>query len=218
MATKDFVFLEGYAFAKGYHELSKALNVSNMLHGETLRKDGSLYITHPTAVTATAVRFGINDEETLCIMQLHDVIEDCDVSEIDLIYRYGFSKDVAHGVNIVSKDSKFPLNMNEYMSDILGSFQTALTKIGDRGHNISTMFNGFTIQKQRQYIEDTKYIIQLCKDARRIYPEYSSYIVEMKKNIYNICDITTFFLDRLEEQNNELEKYKNKEYIEEILK
>lgn len=208
MATKDFVFLEGYAYAKGYNNLLKALNVSNLLHGDTLRKDGSLYITHPTAVTATAVRFGIDDEETLCVMQLHDVLEDCNVTHIDLINKYGFSVDVVNAVDYVSKYKDFPISMEAYMNNCLKNKMCALTKIGDRSHNISTMFEGFTLEKQRAYIEETKYIIQLCRDARRIYPEYSSYIVEMKKNIHNMCDVTTCFLDKLAEKDKEIDGLK----------
>ena len=46
---------------------------------------------------------------------------------------------------------------------------------------------------------ETKEIIELCREARRLYPEYSNYIVEMKKNIHNICDITMYFINLLEE-------------------
>lgn len=208
MATGDFIFLEGYAFGKGYKELLLALNTSNKLHGDTLRKDGSLYITHPTAVTATAVRLGIEDEKTLCIMQLHDVIEDCNVDEQHLIHLYGFSPDVARGVKILSKDKKHPISMEAYMKNCLDDPRACLAKIGDRAHNISTMFDGFSIKKQKEYIEETKYILDLCKKARRLYPQYGNYILEMKKRIYDICDITSSFIKRLEEKDAEIEKLK----------
>lgn len=199
MATGDFIFLEGYAAGKGYKELLLALSISSQLHGDTLRKDGSLYITHPTAVTATATRFGIDDEKTLCIMQLHDVIEDCNVDETILIHKYGFSPEVANGVKIVSKHKQYPISMEAYMQNCLNNWRCCLVKIGDRGHNISTMCDGFSLEKQKKYIQETKYILDLCKKARRLYPHYGNYIVEMKKRIYDICDITSFFINMIEQ-------------------
>lgn len=199
MATKDFIFLEGYAYGKGYQNLSKALNMSNKLHGDTLRKDGSLYITHPTAVTATAVRFGIEDENTLCIMQLHDVVEDCDIKPSEITDELNFM--IGSGVTILSKNKNINYKdkeiMNDYLRCCLSREDCALAKIGDRAHNISTMFDGFSIEKQKEYIEETKLIIEMCREARRRYPKHSGYITEMKKNIHNICDITTHYLEEI---------------------
>jgi GTP pyrophosphokinase len=197
MATKDFIFIEGWAKGKGYNQLLKALYVSQKLHEGQYRKDGQPYIVHPTAVTATAIRHGIEDEITLCIMQLHDVIEDCNVSVGSLIEDYGFSKEVAKGVLTLTKTEGRPFKF--YIQEIASDIRCTLAKIGDRGHNISTMCGGFSIEKQKSYVAETQEIIELCREARRLYPEYSNYIVEMKKNIHNICDITMFFIKMLEE-------------------
>jgi GTP pyrophosphokinase len=201
MASKDFIYIEGWAKGKGYNQLLKALYVSQKLHDGQYRKDGQPYIIHPTAVTATAIRMGIEDEVTLCIMQLHDVIEDCGITIGTLLSDYGFDRDVAVGVLTLSKTEG--TSFEHYLKYILKDVRTTLAKIGDRGHNISSMCGGFSIEKQKQYVEETKLIIELCKEARRLYPEYSNYIVEMKKNIHNICDITTYFINLLEEKNNE---------------
>jgi (p)ppGpp synthase/HD superfamily hydrolase len=80
---------------------------ANVAHDGQTRSDGSMYINHPVRVAAILRRYNVIDEEILAIAYLHDVIEDCDVTEEQLVKYFGGY--VAHGVrqltNMIEGDS-----------------------------------------------------------------------------------------------------------------
>jgi (p)ppGpp synthase/HD superfamily hydrolase len=196
MADKEYIFIEGFATGRQYYTLMKCLYLSSILHAGQYRKSGEEYICHPTSVTATLIRNNILDETTLCIAQLHDVYEDCGVSETDLLNKYGIPERVVKGVMRLSKTHD--TNLKAYFDEISKYKEETLVKIADRAHNVSTMYNAFRVEKQYEYVDETKeYILPLCKTARRLYPEYSFFIMEKKSQIETLLKLTIYFLDAM---------------------
>ena len=68
--------------------IMKAYNFAKEKHGEQLRKSGEPYIIHPVQVAYTLAELEL-DDSTVCAALLHDVVEDTDVTNQDLINEFG---------------------------------------------------------------------------------------------------------------------------------
>ena len=69
--------------------LSEAIAFAARCHDGMLRKGTAMpYIVHPMEVAAIAASL-TDDEDILCACMLHDVAEDCGVTEAELISRFG---------------------------------------------------------------------------------------------------------------------------------
>ena len=97
---KDF-----YSEAKNYLNkeeirlIRRAYTFAHDAHTGQKRKDGSDYISHPTAVAKVLVELRM-DAESICAGFMHDVLEDCDVQKTNL--EKLFNKDIANIVDGVS--------------------------------------------------------------------------------------------------------------------
>lgn len=80
--------------------IEKAFLFANEVHKGQLRKDGKVYISHPTMVAMELAKNGA-DDNLICAGLLHDVLEDTDVDEETL--KKEFNEDI---VSLVSKDSE----------------------------------------------------------------------------------------------------------------
>ena len=66
-----------------------AINFSTKAHEGQVRKyTGEPYVTHPIAVSEI-VKTVTDDQEMIAAAILHDVIEDCDVTRLDIIIEFG---------------------------------------------------------------------------------------------------------------------------------
>ena len=65
-------------------ELELAIRLATQYHKGQTDKGGKPYITHPLAVMQILLNGGCSNEEVLSVAVLHDVLEDCNVSTIDL--------------------------------------------------------------------------------------------------------------------------------------
>jgi len=187
MASKEFIYLQGFAQGSGFIHLLSALNAAQLLHKGQTRKAGGEYIDHPIRVTSGLVLLGIRDETTLCVAACHDTIEDCNVDETELQKRFGLTREITTAIRLVSKHKG--LDTNTYFERISSCPAATLVKIADRCHNIGTMAGAFTEKGMHYYIEETeRYIIPLCKNGRRMFPQYSQQIVYMKYQLETMVD------------------------------
>lgn len=79
--------------------LAKAIAFASEKHVDQVDRGGKAYILHPLRMM---MRLRTSDEELMAIAVLHDVVEDCSVSEEDL-YDLGMSKRVVEGVMVLTK-------------------------------------------------------------------------------------------------------------------
>ncbi|GCD11743.1 HD domain-containing protein [Clostridium tagluense] len=182
---KELVYLKGFAKGKQYWNMLKAIQVAIELHDGQKRKLGGDYIEHPMRVVSELVALRLYDETLLTSAILHDVVEDCNTSRNDLVLEYGFSHDVETLVSLLSKtkDMSTPV----YYEGISFDIRAILIKVSDRCHNISTMIDAFTIEKMKEYIEETEtYVIPLCKYGINHYPEYSDELFVMRNHIESV--------------------------------
>ena len=130
---------EAYEFAREKHD------------GQT-RRSGEPYITHPIAVTYEVVQLEL-DHHAVAAALLHDVQEDCGVSNAELEKRFG--TEVARLVDGLTKLEKLPIpipggeteqlsgsqaqNLRKMFLAMAEDIRVVLVKLCDRLHNMRTL-------------------------------------------------------------------------------
>jgi len=145
---------EAYLFAERCHE------------GQT-RKTGEPYITHPVAVTYLVAGLEL-DQHALAAAFLHDVQEDCRISNDEIRERFGV--EVARLVDGLTKLEKLPIrfevsdqaardgaqaqNLRKMFLAMAEDIRVVLIKLCDRLHNMRTL-DAFDSVKQRRIANET---------------------------------------------------------------
>ena len=142
-----------YEFAYGHHK------------GQ-LRESGDPYITHPLAVAQIVVGLQL-DHSAICAALLHDVQEDCDVSNKEIADHFG--DDIANLVEGLTKldnlpahfgdnpDSQNDIQAQNYRKIFLAmaeDIRVVLVKLCDRLHNMRTL-EPLTPEKQLRIARET---------------------------------------------------------------
>ena len=140
---------------KDITRIKAAYDFAFQLHGQQLRKDGSLYITHPLKVAAIVAEMGL-DEDSIVAAILHDVIEDTPATHEDIVKRFGESvADIVEGVTkltrvtYTTKEEEQMENLRKMFLAMAKDIRVILIKIADRLHNMRTM-DYQTAAKQRE--------------------------------------------------------------------
>jgi (p)ppGpp synthase/HD superfamily hydrolase len=109
--------------------LDKALLLATNSHHGQFDKGGAPYILHPIKVMHYIKS---DDEELMCMALLHDVVEDCDVTFVDL-EAIGMSKRVIDAVRCLTKQRGQTLA--EYKEVIFSNRDAMRVKMADLRHN-----------------------------------------------------------------------------------
>lgn len=136
-----------YAFAEAAHE------------GQ-MRKSGEPYITHPLAVAEIVADMQL-DVASIIAALLHDVIEDCGVSDETLTAKFGKEvTSLVEGVtkleklNFSSRDEAQVENLRKMFLAMAKDLRVILIKLADRLHNMRTLKHRST-DAQRRIAEET---------------------------------------------------------------
>ena len=125
--------------------IMKAYEYANEKHNGQLRKSGEPYIVHPLNVAYILADIGL-DEATICAALLHDVVEDTDVTQEDIIREFG--EEIAQMVAGVTKLSNISFSsaeeqqVEDYRKMFLAmgkDIRVILIKLADRLHNMRTL-------------------------------------------------------------------------------
>lgn len=133
-------------FAKKKHE------------GQT-RIGGEPYYTHPLAVASILEQKGITDPRYIITALFHDLFEDTDATEEEILYYGGV--EVLEAVKLLTKTKGY--NMIAYIQAISENPIAKMVKLADRLHNLQSAVVADSLFRQR-YIEETEnYYIALAK-------------------------------------------------------
>ena len=122
-----------------------AYKFADEAHLGQLRNNGEPYITHPIAVAAQCTEWKL-DAQALMAALLHDAIEDCGVTKMELIERFG--SPVAELVDGLTKLDKLQFNTREesqaesfrkMLLAMARDVRVILIKLADRSHNMRTL-------------------------------------------------------------------------------
>lgn len=115
--------------------LERAIEIAQQKHEGQFRRGGEPYITHPLAVMHMLQLAGF-PQHFQEVAVLHDIIEDTDCTEDDLLSA-GFDENkVVKVVKILSKEPDE--SYDEYEQEVLESYTASQVKARDVMHNLSS--------------------------------------------------------------------------------
>ena len=126
-------------------QVRQAYRFADEAHLGQLRKNGEPYINHPIAVAAQCATWKL-DAQALMAALLHDAMEDCGVTKMDLIERFGAP--VAELVDGLTKLDKLEFDTREenqaesfrkMLLAMARDVRVILIKLADRSHNMRTL-------------------------------------------------------------------------------
>ncbi len=200
--------------------IGKAYDVAEEMHRGQLRKSGEPYLIHPMAVAEILADLGM-DEETIIAGLLHDVVEDTEYTEEQLVSEFGEEVGLlVDGVTKLgslkfkSKEERQAENLRKMFLAMSKDIRVLIIKLSDRLHNLRTI----------NYMTHDK-IIEKCRETLDIYAPLAARlgIYAMKMELE---DIALKFLEPeayydLAEQVNERKEEREKSIetvVEEIRK
>ena len=136
-----------------------ALQFAAEKHLGQTRKGGQPYITHPVAVAEILRDWGYG-EETQIAGLFHDLLEDTDASEEDIL-RLGGEK-VLRAVKLVTKTPGYV--MAEYMAGIREDETALLVKAADRLHNLRCAPEASEEFRRKYIAESRRWYMDLCPE------------------------------------------------------
>ena len=164
--------------------LHKAFEFADHHHKPQKRSSGEPYIIHPLNVAATLIKLQM-DIESIIGGILHDVVEDCDVSEQDIIDRFGIGvADIVIGCTKISK-IKFKTkeetqaeNFRKMVVAMAKDIRVIIVKLADRMHNMLTL----------QYVSKEKQV-KKAQETLDIYVPLASRlgINSVKSELEDLC-------------------------------
>ncbi len=126
-------------------QVRQAYRFADEAHLGQLRSSGHPYITHPIAVASQCAEWKL-DAQALMAALLHDAMEDCGVTKVELIEKFG--SPVAELVDGLTKLDKLSFNTREenqaesfrkMLLAMARDVRVILIKLADRTHNMRTM-------------------------------------------------------------------------------
>ncbi len=122
-----------------------AYRFADQAHLGQLRDSGQPYITHPIAVAAQCAEWKL-DAQALMAALLHDALEDCSVTKVELVEHFGAP--VAELVDGLTKLDRLHFNTREEIQAesfrkmllaMARDVRVILIKLADRTHNMRTL-------------------------------------------------------------------------------
>ena len=180
-----YTYVKTYATMKGLAQTVEVLPYARELHKGQVRKgkDEVPYIYHPLLMACHALSLGLDDDNLVSAILLHDVCEDCGVAIEDL----PVNEDVKTAVQLVTKDSS--KDTDTYYREISENCIATIVKLIDRCNNVSAMSTGFSKERIIEYINETeKYVYPLLQKAKTKYSKYSNQVFLVK---YHMTSVVT---------------------------
>jgi guanosine-3',5'-bis(diphosphate) 3'-pyrophosphohydrolase len=195
--------------------LYKAFEFADHHHKPQKRSSGEPYIIHPLNVAATLIKLQM-DVESIIGGILHDVVEDCDVSEQDIVDQFGQGvADIVIGCTKISK-IKFKTkeetqaeNFRKMVVAMAKDIRVIIVKLADRMHNMLTL----------QYVSPEKQV-KKAQETLDIYVPLASRlgINSVKSELEDLClrFLHPEIYYRLAEKVS-MKKHERENYIKEVV-
>lgn len=171
---KHLISLRAWLHGSGKHEALRALEFARPLHSG-LRKDGvTPEFAHQVFMMNFARSFDpvlLHPDATLSVLALHDVVEDKNVSILEIQAEFG--DQIAHPVFLMSApEGETAEEKAERFRAMARCPIASVGKAIDRVHNVVSMVGVFTPEKVARYIaESEELILPMMKAARRRFPQ-----------------------------------------------
>ncbi|HUS83372.1 MAG TPA: bifunctional (p)ppGpp synthetase/guanosine-3',5'-bis(diphosphate) 3'-pyrophosphohydrolase [Dehalococcoidia bacterium] len=168
VATVEGLIEKTQAYLAGdrTHLIEEAYRFAEECHRDQLRKTGDPYITHPLDTAATVADLQL-DASAVAAALIHDVQEDCGISNAELTKRFG--REVAHLVDGATKLDKIAWkapeedvrdraaqaeNLRKMFLAMARDVRVVIIKLADRLHNMRTLY-ALSLEKQQLVAQET---------------------------------------------------------------
>lgn len=141
--------------------IEEAIVLASWLHAGQYRRTGEPYLAHLLRVARLLLRSGVRDVEILIAALLHDSEEDAQhrLPPGGLV-TWGLSEQVAALVSALTKDkSRHPI---EYFEQVRKMPLARIIKQCDKYDNLRSMHGAFSLEKQREYMNETHALLLIC--------------------------------------------------------
>ncbi len=135
----------GYLSKGELRQVREAYKFADAAHLGQFRHSGQPYITHPIAVAGLCADWKL-DAQAIMAALMHDTVEDCGVSKVELIEKFGAATaDLVDGLTKLDKLSFTTREENQAESfrkmllAMARDVRVILVKLADRLHNMRTM-------------------------------------------------------------------------------
>lgn len=188
---KMYTYLRAYLKGAGLMESLRALAYAREKHANQIRKDGIPYISHPLSMACYAAALGIRDDNTMCVIILHDVCEDCGIDFTEL----PFNDCVQTGVKYVTI-TKFDTDRTKdeikrrYYSELIYNREACITKGIDKYVNLSDMV--FILSDDaigKNAAETDVLLLPTLKKAKNKYCDISDILYVIRQNLKSVTGI-----------------------------
>lgn len=136
----------------------KALKLAISKHKSQVDLAGEPYINHIIAVGKNTLELS-DDDKTLAVAFLHDILEDTDLCEKELFEI--FPDEVIYAVKSITKDSKC-ISYDEYLQKVKENEMARIVKLADLKHNSMLSrfktYNTIDIQRVKKYQKAIEYL------------------------------------------------------------
>lgn len=167
------IALRAFLQGRKYYKALRAMDFAEKLHTGD-RKDGQPEFSHQVSqalYAITMIDLLMFPEETICVIFLHDTIEDKGTTHKQLIELFGtVIGDATLKMSKVVDGIRIP---DDVYYRVLATCPIAsIAKGFDRVHNLMTMLGGFKPEKRASYIVETlEKTVPMLKTSRRSFPE-----------------------------------------------
>ena len=134
-----------YLSANDIEDIRRAYRFADEAHLGQMRSSGAPYITHPIAVAGLCADWKL-DAQALIAALMHDVLEDCGVTKIEMAEKFGVAvADLVDGLTKLEKlefDNREENQAESFRKMLLAmarDVRVILIKLADRTHNMRTM-------------------------------------------------------------------------------
>ena len=137
-----------------YTELTqKAMKIAFDAHKDQTDKNGVPYIYHPVHLAEQ-----MEDENTICVALLHDVVEDSDIT-FEQLEREGFPDAVITALKLMTHDDSVPYM--DYIKSIKNDPIATIVKLADLKHNSDTTRLAVIDEKAKKRVEKYRKAMEL---------------------------------------------------------
>lgn len=133
----------------------KALKISFEAHKNQTDKSGMPYVYHPFHLAEQ-----MDDENSVCVALLHDVVEDTDMTLADLI-QAGFPEEVTDALALMTHDDLTPYM--DYVERLSHNPIAAKVKLADLAHNSDLTRLDVVREKDRERVLKYHRAMELLK-------------------------------------------------------
>lgn len=179
---KLHIALQNYLHGARYFRALKAYHLAKQHHTGT-RKDGiTPEFQHQIeiALLITTLKDVVNEEDCIIVALLHDLLEDYPyVTAADISKLVG--DNATTSIITISKKLKGKErceSLEQYFVGISKDQEASIVKGCDRIRNLQTMVGVFSVEKQREYLDETyQYFLPMLKIAAGNFPmQYLAYM------------------------------------------